>query len=252
MIWEQRSETPSRWKILPSGKIELIFRIGPSAQMLSAKKIGEHNSPLTNFCFLSGLHTGRLEIEYERFHHIGIQCKPIAVKALFDIPLSNIRDYWLEGTAILNILDHIEDKLCSDEPFITKARWLEQFIYAKIIETPDLYMAINLNRAICKITAPGPQCRNQSIEGLLGYSRTQSFRIFNEWFGLSVHSYQRLIQFVQSFHYLHRSSSNLTAAGLLHGYFDQAHFIRSFKEFAGMTPGVYRKLKTNLPGQLPF
>lgn len=91
IIWEQRSDTPSRGKILPSGKVELLNRI--------------------------------------------------------------------------------EDKLNSDEPFIRKARWLEELICSKVNETSDLYLA---------------------------------------------------------------------------------HFIRSFKEFAGMTPGMYRNQKTHIPGQLPI
>jgi len=34
---------------------------------------------------------------------------------------------------------------------------------------------------------------------------------------------------------------NLTSVGLELGYYDQAHFSREFKCFAGITPSAYRK-----------
>jgi hypothetical protein len=81
LIWEQRSDDPMRWKILPSGKVELTFRTALPAQMLPGKRIGTHNSPLSSFCFLSGLHTRPLAFSFNRFHYLGIQMKPVAVKA---------------------------------------------------------------------------------------------------------------------------------------------------------------------------
>jgi AraC-like DNA-binding protein len=254
VIWEQRSDTPSRWKILPSGKVELIFRIGSPdhLRMLWAKKIGESDSPLSHFCFLSGLHTRPLELAYDRFHVMGIQLKPIAVKALFGLPLFGIRDYYVEGEAMLKDLRQIEDTLNSSEPFLDKAQWLENFIFSRIKESADLHIAISLHQVVAAIAMPDHNSRNRTVQDLLGYSRTHTFRIFNEWFGLSAHSYQRLVQFVHAVQYLHHSPANLTAAGLASGYFDQAHFIRSFKEFSGMTPGAYGRLKSYIPGQLPF
>ena len=85
----------------------------------------------------------------------------------------------------------------------------------------------------------------------MGYSRAHTHRLFNEWFGLSSQKYQRLMKFVHTLESLHYSEEPLTAIGLNQGYFDQAHFIRTFKEFAEMTPGAYRQLKPNLLGQFP-
>ena len=76
MIWEQQANTPSPWKILPSGKVELIIRIGPKAEMQSARKMSRNNSPLDQFCFLSGLHTKPIVMSFNSFHYIGVQMKP--------------------------------------------------------------------------------------------------------------------------------------------------------------------------------
>jgi AraC-like DNA-binding protein len=252
MIWEQRSDTPTGWKILPSGKVELLFRLGPVVRMHEAKKIGEHNSPLPHFCFLSGLHTRPLSMSFERFHMMGVQMNPIAVRALFGIPGCEIRDYYIEGDALMKNLDQIENELNARPRFIEKAKWLENFLLSKICETAELHTAINLSKVTDEISCNNFFRKITAVEQYLGYSRTQTWRIFTEWFGLSSSPYQRLLQFVHAVNHLHSSPEKLTMIGLNQGYFDQAHFIRSFNEFAEMTPGQYRKLMTHIRGQLPF
>lgn len=90
------------------------------------------------------------------------------------------------------------------------------------------------------------------MDEFLGYSKTQTYRIFNEWLGLSAGKYQRMMRFTKTLNHLHFSedSLSLTEVGLQLGFFDQAHFIHSFKEFAGITPGKYQKIKSQIPGYL--
>jgi AraC-like DNA-binding protein len=180
---------------------------------------------------------------------MGIQMRPVAFKALFGIPLSEIRDYYLPGSALLYTLNQIEDKIKGKGSFIMKARWLEKLICSRINESAELHVAIDLSRACEKFIRVDSVHADRSIEEMIGYSRTHTFRIFNDWFGVAAHRYQKLIQFVQTIHDIHRGVDKLTRIGLNNGYFDQPHFIRSFRTFAGITPGEYRKRMTPLPGQ---
>jgi len=36
------------------------------------------------------------------------------------------------------------------------------------------------------------------------------------------------------------------------GYFDQAHFIHDFREFAGISPGTYAELRTEHTNHVPI
>ena len=91
LIWEQEIFDPGRFTVLPSGKVELILPIHPIAN-LEAIKIGSQDNPMNNYsCFLSGLHTRPLKMTFEKFHAFGVQMKPVAVKALFNMPLCGIR-----------------------------------------------------------------------------------------------------------------------------------------------------------------
>jgi AraC-like DNA-binding protein len=187
---------------------------------------------------------------FDKFHTFGIQMKPVAVKALFGMPLCDIKDYFVEGDVVLDTIHQMEDKLHGLNSFSERAKWFENFLLKKINETADLHNAINLNLAINKHIALKQNGSSKSIENLLGYSRTQTFRLFNDWFGMSVHSYLKLLQFIRTVETLHNKNIKLMDVGYDNGYYDQAHFIHTFQEFADMTPGEYRKQMTLFPGQI--
>lgn len=250
LIWEYEIPFSGRYTVLPSGKVELIFPIHPSVN-LDAIKIASEDNPVNNHtCFLSGLHTRPLKMTFDKFHTFGIQMKPVAVKALFNISLCEIRDYFVEGTIVFDTIHIMEEQLHSKKSFSERAQWFENFLLKKINESADLRTAINLDRTIKKHLFQKQFGSSKTVQDIMGYSRTQTYRLFNEWFGISAHSYQKLLQFIQAVKMLHDSNLKLIDAGLENGFYDQSHFIRTFQEFADMTPGEYRKQMSAFPGQI--
>lgn len=250
LIWEQEMPVPGRYTVLPSGKVELLFPVCP-IESLDAVRIAPRDNPVNNHsCFLSGLHTRPLKMTFERFHAFGVQMRPVAVKALFGIPLFKIRDYFVEGDAILDTIRMLEDRLYSRDGFMEKAKWLESYLLKKMNETADLHIAINLDQAIGRYHTRKHKPSSKTMENLMGYSRTQTYRLFNDWFGISAHSYQKLVQFIRSVETLHNRDVKLIDAGLDNGYYDQSHFVHTFQDFAGMTPGEYRRQMSPFPGQI--
>jgi AraC-like DNA-binding protein len=252
MIWEQKSDLATRWAIAPTGRIELLFRLGEEPELLRTKRIDVRERPLKDFCFMSGLHTGPLAMGFDSFHMMGVQMHPVAFNAFFRMPLNEIRDYYMPGVHILHGLSEIEEKLKGDGSFRERAEWLEQALLARIHETPELHAAIALGNTMREIAVRHRPVAERDIESMLGYSRTHCFRLFNTWFGLPPHGVRKLQQFVAAVRTLHASSASLTMIALNLGYYDQAHFIRSFKSYAGITPGEYRGRMTAIPGQFPF
>ena len=121
VIWEQRSSGSSAWRILPSGKVELIFNLGPRMDRVEGKRVGGSFDPTAWFCFLSGLHTRPLDMSFHNFHVIGVQMEPIAVKALFGIPCEEVRDWAVHGEELLTEIHMIEDHLRGPGTFHEKA-----------------------------------------------------------------------------------------------------------------------------------
>jgi len=251
-IWEQKSDSPSNWQILPSGFVELIFNIGPAMSNVSGKLVGGSFNPTENFCFLSGLHTKPLMMSYKKFHVIGVQMHPLAVKALFDLPCSEVRDWAIPGDNIFNDINKLEDNLCNETSFEAKARWLENYLFEKLNETGDLYFAFKISDVIHNAKHELYSGKKIKIEYMTGYSRMHTLRLFNEWCGLPPAQTVRLYQFCDTIKLLHNSHSRITDIGLKSGFYDQSHFIRVFREFAGMTPGEYKKRMSSLIGQLSF
>jgi AraC-like DNA-binding protein len=250
LIWEQEISKPGKFTVLPSGKVEFIFPFLP-VENLEAIKIATQENPVNNYsCFLSGLHTRPLKMTFDKFHVFGIQMKPVGVKALFGMPLCEIRNYYVEGTIIYDNIHIIEEQIHSKSNFSERAQWLENFLLKKLNETADLHIAINLDRVIKKHITQKQNGSSKTIQDIMGYSRTQTYRLFNDWFGISAHSYQKLLQFIRAVETLHDNNVKLVDAGFVNGFYDQAHFIHTFQEFSGMTPGEYRKQMGAFPGQI--
>lgn len=250
LIWEQEISCPGRFIVLPSGKVELIFPIH-SIENLEAVKISAQDNPVNNHsCFLSGLHTKPLKMTFDQFHVFGVQMKPVAVKALFGLPLCEIRNYFVEGNMVFDSIHLMEECLHSKNSFSDRAQWFENFLLDKINETTDLHVAMNLDRVTRKLIMQKQIGPAKSIQDMLGYSRTQTFRLFNEWFGVSAYSYQKLLQFIRTVEALHNRNLKLIDAGFENGFYDQSHFIRNFQKYADMTPGDYRRQMSALPGQI--
>lgn len=252
VIWEQKNDTPSGWQILPSGFVELIFNLGPPMDNLQGKRVGKSFNPTENFCFLSGLHTKPLHMSYRRFHTFGVQLHPLAVKTLFGLPCNEVRDWAIPGDQLLKELNQIEDRLCGNAGFDTKARWLENYLSARISESSELFTGFKIKDVIRQVKKQGYEGKKVKIEDLTGYSRMHTHKLFNDWFGLAPSNSVRLSKFTDALKLFHTSSGTLTNIGLESGFYDQAHFIHVFKEFAGMLPGAYRKKMSSLVGQFPY
>ncbi|SHM81905.1 transcriptional regulator, AraC family [Chitinophaga jiangningensis] len=86
---------------------------------------------------------------------------------------------------------------------------------------------------------------NISIEKM-AYDANISIRQFErkcvERTGMSPKRYARLIRFCKAYH-LKENFPDATWTTIAHmsGYYDQMHFIRDFKEFAGITPSIIRE-----------
>lgn len=91
----------------------------------------------------------------------------------------------------------------------------------------------------------------KALSAELGYSNRWIQKRHLEVFGVSFKKAQGMMRFFQTLHCiaLHvtqgKTPLNLTGVAYENGYFDQAHFIKEFKRYAGMTPSAYVTKKFN-------
>lgn len=118
------------------------------------------------------------------------------------------------------------------------------------IEILDYFIAqhIESNRKECEIISHSTdlmmensdtEILSQLLEKLQLTERTFQ-RIFKKYVGITPNQYRRICQFQFAFSQLKGNHfEKLTDVAYGNGYFDQSHYIRSFKEFTDTTPNEY-------------
>lgn len=253
LIWDQKTDSPKKWKMLPEFNIDLIFNLDKPWIVHTECYKNKSYNPTDNFCFLSGLHTMPHFVEFPRCHMFGIRLHTVAANLLFGLPCKELKNWAIDGDIIFSKqFNYIQDSVSSIPDFHSRAVWLEEFICTLLRHQADFGMAMKISSLLDKISiqkSRGKLCR---VEDFTGYSRMHNLRIFQKWFGLAPTEVLSFRRFENTLNQIHCSTDNLTQIGLNSGYYDQAHFIRSFKHFAEMTPKQYLKNKTDLLGQLQF
>lgn len=250
LIWEQKTDLPSKWNFLPEFNIDLIFNLDQPWNVHTNCYKSKSFNPTENFCFLSGLHTKPLIVDFPQCHMFGIRLNTISASLLFGIDCKELKNWSVEGALILgDKIHYIQDKMIELSNFRSKAIWLEDFIYSLIHYPSDLKMAIKISTLLDRFCSGSTIAQSFSLEEQTGYSRMHTHRLFKKWFGLSPTEALAFRRFEKALKQIHDSTENLTQIGLNCGFYDQSHFIRVFKNFADMTPKQYVKQKTGMPGQ---
>ncbi len=241
-----------QFTFLPSWESEILFMLdGSEGLVISSNLLNISSLQFSKrFCWISGLTTGPVVVQFKRLHTISIVLTPIAIKALFNIPAFALNNKAVEALDIGSDLGVDETALNSFPDFLSRARYLENKILHAVNESNELWKALSIASLVTKLAKSNYTSSSADIETLLGYSRTQSFRLFNDWFGLSINRFQKLMRFRETIDALHARHRPLTQLSYELGYFDQSHFIRSFKSYTGISPKQYLRLKPELPGIL--
>jgi len=90
------------------------------------------------------------------------------------------------------------------------------------------------------------------LEKFSGFSKRHLQRIFSEQVAVSPVQLARLIRFRVLLRDLQQKNLSLSNTSLAYEYefFDQAHMIREFRKFTGITPNAYRKLQQKITTNL--
>lgn len=84
-----------------------------------------------------------------------------------------------------------------------------------------------------------------------GYSHRRFIDLFRSSVGLPPKLFCRIRRFQRAVVRLSSGSGSVAEVAFEAGYSDQAHLTRDFQEFAGITPGEYRRRGSHRPGHVP-
>src|SRR5262249_43185689 len=115
-------------------------------------------------------------------------------------------------------------------------------VFADHSENIDLRIA----KAVEQITSRGGMMELSDIARDLGLSSRQLQRRFRDEVGIGPKFFSRIQRFQRVFWALEGAAPDWVKVALQCGYFDQAHLIRDFRDFAGQPPAALLSPETDL------
>jgi AraC-like DNA-binding protein len=183
---------------------------------------------------------------------IVIEFKPGMSYPFLKIPLNKFTNCTLElediwGKEFLSIREQIIDSDNADISF----NLLENFLIRKTKYNLDVnpyvsYFIENIQKSPQMITLV------ELIKNI-GYSNKHFINIFKKNVGTTPKHFSRIKRFQNIVSLLEQKNKiSWSQLAIEAGYYDQAHFINEFKNFSGLSPTHYDKVKGDYPNYIPM
>jgi AraC-like DNA-binding protein len=231
-FWYLADDSPASaaQRIVPDGCCELILNLG---RPFESFETGRWN--LQPQAFLVGQITSPMMIRPSgSTMTFGVRFHPYGAARLFSLPMHEITNSVLAlddlSQHLIRHLECIGDGRSVSERFAL----LDQCIMALASKSAqkDLLVA----HAVKHFECSGGLASIAHLAASAGISTRQFERRFRDAVGISPKLFCRMQRFQSVFTRMDESALNWADAAVQSGYYDQAHLIRDFREFAGKTP----------------
>jgi AraC-like DNA-binding protein len=222
-------------KLIPQRNINLRFNLSETPHYVFTN--GEDHR--LEDVFFSGLQDHFINAHLKlhgRVHLLGVCFLPEGFYPFLKVPVSEFRNQLLgAGEVGFKKADTIRGRLIEAPDVSARLAILENelaLLAGNCIHVPDNFRFIfNALKQSDNTLQLAEFCKRNNI----GMRRLE--RMFNKYVGVSANTYSTLNRFHQSLNQLlHTDYSRLSEIAYGNDYFDQMHFIRDFKRFAGNTP----------------
>src|SRR5690606_1566750 len=169
----------------------------------------------------------------------GVYFQPYALPLLFDAPAHDMANQQIEITSILGKAGaFLEEQVLSCRNVQERVHVITRFVEERI-STLDTGVK-NIITAVGQLISHDENTRMQELLRAQFLSQRQFERNFKHLAGFSPKYFSRIVRFEKSIANAYDDPSlSLTDLALRSGYFDQAHMIRDYRQFAGKKPSTY-------------
>ena len=227
--WHERADGPVARDELPGARIVLVVSLGPSME-IDGRRFES---------FAAGLHDAPAHTEHAGLGH-GIQAylSPLGGQRLFGMPMGELtRDVVALEDLIGPAAHELAERLTTAPGWAARFDLFERAIATRVLEAPPV--APELEWAWQRLLRSGGAAPVGELAAELGWSRRHFTTSFREHVGLPPKALGRIVRFERAVERL-REGAELADLALDCGYYDQAHFNRDFRAFAGATPTEFR------------
>lgn len=226
-------EAPQKQTIVPDGCMEMIFHYGD----LYRQYTKNGSSIIQPRCFVIGQLTRPLEIEptgetgifSARFHPEGfLPFATFPIKEMENTAVSLEKLFGREG-------QELEQKILSAYSTSERLKLAEAFLFNRLTDTETIDRMVR-STVETILTANG-QLAVEELSRKTHINRRQLERKFSSAIGLSPKQLSKTIRLQAALKMLLSGKfTSLTALAHAGEYYDQAHFIKDFRELTGLTP----------------
>jgi AraC-like DNA-binding protein len=241
-LWTLESETPSPQpeKILPDGCVELILNFG--ARFLQHV---DDTTQLQPHTFVAGQLTKPLLIAPTGpVQLIGIRFHPGGTTTFFRLPMHELTDQVVELGAFAWKFESLLLLTCAGLPLmndklVAVEKLLTQLLLENTTDTKVLQIA-------ARIVSSGGMIPIDTLASDAAISSRQLERRFLAEIGVGPKLLSRILRFQQVFRAVDANETSWPLVAVDCGYYDQAHLIRDFRQFAQQTPSVLFREQSRL------
>jgi AraC-like DNA-binding protein len=245
--YEQVTSVPVRERHMPHGAVTVIINFGPNLRTLDPRDL--EAPPFAPDAFVAGLNDSYAISESVGVSRgIQLDFTPIGARLFFGVPLDALFGKVVDLGDVLGAPGRrLVDQLRETRSFELRFALVDEAIASRLAEGRTVSPAVAW--AWQRLTETHGRIEVGSLAAGLGWSRKHLAAQFREQIGAPPKLVARLLRFRRAVRLLDRVQSGRWAEiAYCCGYYDQAHFIRDFRQFAGGTPTDY--LARRLPGQL--
>ncbi len=211
---------PFSYRVVSDGCIDILF------EQSAAENI-----------YVTGFSTKFLEYDLgHSFDYLGIRFLPAGFAALFDHSAHKLTNVFLPMAEVLQDFNEVLVQSLAGVLELDQASELFDALFEKWMnDQKPLEIDLRFQNAIGAILESGGRIPLSQLD--VGVSERQLRRLFEFYFGESPKTFARIIRF-QNILGAKPSIDSLKNNKIFYdeGYYDQAHFIKEFKAFYGVTP----------------
>ena len=229
----ERSAVPVCRRELPSGNIPLIINFDG---VVRERKPNGSLASTEHRIFTAGLHDAFTIVESSGpSHGIQINFTALGARLFFDRPLGEFANRTIEledvfGRSAATLVSRLHDATTWDARFDIVDREIRARVAAARPPAPAVAWAWR------RLVTTGGGARIAEIRRDIGWSERHFAVQFRNQFGLTPKAFARILRFGRAARALGQGTQPLASIALACGYYDQAHFTRDFRAFAGITP----------------
>jgi AraC-like DNA-binding protein len=239
--------------ILPTSTVDILFNLG---DRILGRGVANGGAPLElTRTRVAGVQTGPLlswpgplrSWPGGEVHLIGVSLRVERCAELLPVPLSELTNASLDAAAVIPGIELVREQLWHAAGFREQVTILLDWLIG--MRRADDARAAAVRWACGQLQRGSSAASVSRVAADLAVSARHLRRLFGDHIGVSPAAYARLRRFTDALQII-RTSRTLTDVAYRARYFDQAHFTRDFKAFAGMTPQTYTRAISPVPGRL--